>query len=68
MVTAYSQCERYECHQKECNFNSKTISEIKNHIREKHEEGTFIHIKMNRKNFIEVDSKGYTVSTESDED
>ena len=41
-------CERYECHQKECNFNSQTISEIKNHIREKHEEGSFIHLKMNR--------------------
>ena len=61
-------CERYECYQTKCHFNVQTIREIKDHIREKHEAGSFIHLKMNRKNFIEVDTKGYAVSTESEED
>ena len=58
----------YECHETKCEYKVKTLKEIKNHIRNTHEEGTFMHLKMSRKNFTEVDSKGYPVFTNSDED
>ena len=61
-------CEIYECYETNCDFKVKTISEIKRHIRGTHEAGTFIHLKMNRININKVDSKGYGVSIESDED
>ena len=61
-------CEVYECYETKCEFKVKTLNEIKNHIRVKHEEGTFIHLELSRKNYIEVDSKGHQVFAKSDED
>ena len=61
-------CEMYECYETNCEFKVKTLSEIKHHIRGRHEAGTFLHLKMNRINTNKVESKGYGVSKDSDED
>ena len=41
----------------------KSLADIKIHIREKHEHAAFIHIKMKRRNFNEVDRKSYFSSS-----
>ena len=45
----------------------KSLEELKTHIREKHGTAVFIHIKMKRSNYNEVDKKSYYFSKDTNE-
>ena len=61
-------CETYTCNREDCDdYTVKSLEELKTHIREKHGTAVFIHIKMKRSNYNEVDKKSYYFSKDTNE-
>ena len=60
-------CETFTC--RKCEFKAKTLGDIKSHILDTHEYGGFfLHLKMNRENYNEVDDNDHWVTAKSEEE